>query len=70
MRFVVVGACYVGLVTAACFVENGNEVIRMDVGKSGIEMLRQGKVPFCEPDLDELRILFKAIPRVLEGIGR
>jgi UDPglucose 6-dehydrogenase len=44
----------VGLVTGACFAEFGNHVICVDKDADRIEALKNGKVPFFEPGLDEL----------------
>ncbi len=53
-RLTVVGAGYVGLVTAACMAELGHEIIAMDVDGQKIALLRQGQVPIYEPGLAEL----------------
>jgi len=50
----VVGAGYVGLVTAACMAELGHDVIAMDLDAAKIESLREGKIPIYEPGLAEL----------------
>jgi UDPglucose 6-dehydrogenase len=50
----VVGAGYVGLVTAACLADFGNKVICVDNDPSKVERLRGGEVPFFEPGLPEL----------------
>lgn len=52
----VIGTGYVGLVTGVCLAEAGNEVICMDVDKDKIALLRGGKVPFYEPQLDGLLV--------------
>jgi UDPglucose 6-dehydrogenase len=49
-----IGAGYVGLVSAACFSEFGWTVTCVDKDPSKIESLRQGGVPIYEPRLDEL----------------
>ena len=54
MRVTVIGAGYVGLVTAAGFAEFGNEVICVDKVKEKIDLLKGGKIPFYEPGLKEL----------------
>ncbi len=54
MRVTVIGAGYVGLVTAAGFAEFGNEVICVDKVKDKIETLNRGEIPFYEPGLKEL----------------
>jgi UDPglucose 6-dehydrogenase len=54
MKIGVIGAGYVGLVTAACFAEKGNEVVVMDVNEEKINSIKQGITPFYEPGLDEI----------------
>jgi UDPglucose 6-dehydrogenase len=53
-RLSVFGAGYVGLVTAACLADLGNDVVVRDVVPEKIEALRHGDVPIHEPGLDEL----------------
>ena len=48
------GAGWVGVVTGACFAELGHTVVVRDVVPERIEPLRQGKLPFHEPELAEL----------------
>ena len=50
----VVGAGYVGLVTAAGFAELGSEVFLVDIDAARIERLERGEVPIYEPGLTEL----------------
>jgi UDPglucose 6-dehydrogenase len=50
----VFGAGYVGLVTAACLADLGNDVVVRDVLPEKIERLRRGEVPIFEPGLEEL----------------
>jgi UDPglucose 6-dehydrogenase len=50
----VVGAGWVGLVTAACFAELGHEVWARDIVTEKVESLSRGEVPIHEPGLPEL----------------
>ena len=50
----VVGAGWVGLVTAACFAELGHEVWARDIVPEKVESLSGGEVPIHEPGLPEL----------------
>jgi UDPglucose 6-dehydrogenase len=50
----VIGAGWVGLVTAACFAELGHDVVVRDVVPARVEELEAGQVPIYEPGLSEL----------------
>ena len=50
----VVGAGWVGLVTAACFAELGHRVVVREIVPEKVESLRRGEVPIHEPELPEL----------------
>jgi len=54
MRIAVVGTGYVGLVTGTCFAETGNNVVCVDIDSEKIKMMRAGRVPIYEPDLESL----------------
>ena len=54
MKIAVIGTGYVGLVSATCFAESGNDVIGMDVDALKVASLEAGKVPIYEPGLQEL----------------
>ena len=52
MKVCVIGAGYVGLVTAACLAEMGNSVVGLDVDANRVAALGRGEVPIHEPGLD------------------
>ncbi|XPV74813.1 MAG: UDP-glucose dehydrogenase family protein [Desulfovibrio sp.] len=54
MNVCIVGTGYVGLVSAACFAEMGNNVSCVDVNPAIVESLRAGKVHIYEPGLEDL----------------
>ena len=54
MRVLMVGAGYVGLVSAACFADFGHQVVCIDSDAAKIAALRGGKIPIYEPGLGEL----------------
>jgi UDPglucose 6-dehydrogenase len=54
MNICVVGAGYAGLVTAACFAEFGLKVTCVDKEGEKIQKLKEGRVPFFEPGLEEM----------------
>lgn len=54
MNITVVGAGYVGLVSAACFAEMGNTVTCIDVDLSRVAQLKLGVIPIYEPGLELL----------------
>jgi len=54
MKIAVIGAGYVGLVSAACFAELGHQVIAVDNDPAKVEMLRAGHIPIHEDHLPEL----------------
>jgi UDPglucose 6-dehydrogenase len=54
MKVCVIGAGYVGLVTAACLAEMGNSVVCLDVDAQRVAQLQAGQVPIHEPGLEPL----------------
>ncbi len=54
MNVCIVGTGYVGLVSAACFAEMGNNIFCVDVNPKVVEMLKDGKVHIYEPGLEEM----------------
>ena len=54
MKIAVIGTGYVGLVTATCLAEGGNELIGVDKDASKIKVLEDGRLPIYEPGLLEL----------------
>lgn len=54
MKICMIGAGYVGLVSAACFAEFGWNVICVDKDNSRVEGLKKGQIPIYEPGLDDL----------------
>ena len=53
-KVAVIGAGYVGLTTAACLADLGNDVIVVDVNREKVEQLHKHQVPFFEPGMAEL----------------
>ena len=54
MRIAMIGAGYVGLVSAACFSEFGSAVVCVEADASRLAALRAGDIPFFEPGLPRL----------------
>ena len=54
MKICVVGVGYVGLVTAACLAETGNNVVCVDNNADKIAGLKDGAIPIYEPGLTEM----------------
>ena len=52
MRIAMIGAGYVGLVSAACFAEFGADVVAVDLAEEKVDALRLGQMPIYEPGLD------------------
>ena len=54
MQVAMIGAGYVGLVSAACFSEFGHTVICVDSDQTRVNALLEGQIPIFEPGLEEL----------------
>ncbi len=54
MNVTFIGTGFVGVVSAAVYASFGNEVIGLDVDEKKIALLKNSKVPFFEPGLEEL----------------
>ena len=54
MKVTVIGSGYVGLVTAACLADLGNDVFCLDVDAAKVAMLREGRMPIHELGLAEI----------------
>ena len=54
LKLSVIGTGYLGATHAACMASLGFDVIGFDTEASKIELLSKGKVPFYEPELEEL----------------
>lgn len=75
MDISIVGAGYVGLVTAACLARLGNHVRVLEIDAGKVEQLRGGVMPIREPGLDQLveesldagRLSFHADPAEIHG---
>ncbi|MEC9376156.1 MAG: UDP-glucose/GDP-mannose dehydrogenase family protein [Pseudomonadota bacterium] len=52
MNLCVHGTGYVGLVTAACIADTGNNVICVDIDEGRIDRLKNGEIPIYEPGLE------------------
>ncbi len=54
LKLSVIGTGYLGATHAACLASLGFDVIGFDTETSKIDLLSKGKVPFYEPDLEDL----------------
>ncbi|MGD0078514.1 MAG: UDP-glucose/GDP-mannose dehydrogenase family protein [Sedimentisphaerales bacterium] len=54
MKVCVVGIGYVGLVTAGCLAEAGNNIVCVDNDRKKIDGLKKGVIPIYEPGLGEI----------------
>ena len=53
MKIAVFGLGYVGVVSAACLVRDGHEVLGVDPNPLKVDFLRQGQSPIVEPGLHD-----------------
>ena len=54
MNITIYGSGYVGLVTAACLAEAGNQTLCADIDEDRVARLRRGELPMYEPGLNGL----------------
>ena len=54
LKLTVIGTGYLGATHAACMASMGFEVIGFDTESAKVDLLSKGRVPFYEPDLEEL----------------
>lgn len=54
MQVAIIGTGFVGVVTAAVLTEHGHTIWGVDIDQKKVDGLNNGKVPFYEPDLDDL----------------
>src|SRR3989338_11165609 len=64
MGIAIAAAGYVGLVTAACFAELGNDVICIDIDEDKIKKLNNNVIPIYEPGMKEIVIRNKKEERL------
>jgi UDPglucose 6-dehydrogenase len=65
MKIAVIGAGYVGLVSAACFADLGHQVVGYDTDRTKVRRLRKGEIPIYEPGLSELVLSGRQAARLL-----
>ena len=55
-KIAVAGTGYVGLVAGVCFAEKGHNVICVDIDEKKVELMKSGKCPIYEENLEELMV--------------
>ena len=64
----IVGAGWVGLVTAACFAELGHRVVVREIVPEKVESLERGEVPFHEVDLRDREAVEKVLAHGFDAV--
>ncbi|HUR39395.1 MAG TPA: UDP-glucose/GDP-mannose dehydrogenase family protein [Planctomycetota bacterium] len=54
MNIAIIGTGHVGLITGACLAERGHKVLCVDSDERKVKLLKSGKMPIYEPDLEPL----------------
>ncbi|MGL4404725.1 MAG: 2-dehydropantoate 2-reductase N-terminal domain-containing protein, partial [Notoacmeibacter sp.] len=65
MKVVMIGTGYVGLVSGACFADFGHQVTCIDKDAAKINALKNGRIPFYEPGLEDLVLSNVRLGRLL-----
>jgi len=55
-KITVAGTGYVGLVAGVCFAQKGHKVICVDVDENKVKLMKSGKCPIYEENLEELMV--------------
>ena len=71
-KIVVIGGCgHVGLPLAMAFADRGCSVVSYDINPEAVKLVNSGKMPFLEPDADEVmaRLPGHRAPRPGDRVG-